>query len=215
MKGGLVHDRPQGTSKDVVPYEVGCVWSGDQGLVLAALAGMLEIQDELTTYVQDHVAPNFNKDGKSFQEDVSAVITQIATGTQKLLFGTDRIVREAPFPVLMQGDFSTDYASGRGVLLRCLALPEVKKALLKSVSFDDNLTSTAKTVCKTLGSSHAHQVDTNLGVHQPDTEFQDHFKQLWTYPHGTKTIAWTDLDDAGPILQAVGLDVLGAAIPLA
>jgi hypothetical protein len=51
-----------------------------------------------------------------------------------LFFGADDVAREAPFTALMSNDrttgfvFSKDYVSGRGVLLRCLALPEVKAA---------------------------------------------------------------------------------------
>jgi hypothetical protein len=223
VKGGLVNERPQpGTYNptDNPTYEEGWVWSGDQGLVLAALAGMLQIKDELADYVQDHVDPNFNQ--QKFQQDVIAAIGQIATGTQKLLFGVDGIVREAPFLVSMGYDeekgyvFSQDYAGGRGVLLRCLALPEVKKALPHGVSFDDNLKKTANAVCASLGPSPTYQVSTTLGVGQPDTAFQTHFKQLWKL--GDVGVSWTfpqGPGDVDVVLQAVGLDVLGAAIPLA
>jgi hypothetical protein len=214
-EGALVHDRPQGSPHDKVKYEVGCVWSGDQGLVLAALAGMLQIQKELTQYVQAHIDPSFNQ--KKFQQDVITAISQIAIGTQKLLFGADDgIVREAPFPVLMQGTYSTDYASGRGVLVRCLALPEVKNKLPQRFSFDNNLTSTANAICTStsLGPSPTYQVSTNLGVRQPDTAFQKHFKEKWKFGH--VGVSWPfSPGDADVVLQAVGLDVLGAAIPLA
>jgi hypothetical protein len=216
-KGGLVQDRPQGISNDIVPYNKGCVWSGDQGLVLAALAGMLKIKDELTPYVQAHIDPNFKKG--AFQRHVITAIGQIATGTQKLLFGVDDgIVREAPFKAIMGPNFSTDYAGGRGVLVRCLALPEVKKALPHDVSFDDNLEATANAVCASRGPSPKHQVSDELGVGQSDTKFQTQFKELWKFGHVGEF--WTfpqDQDQQEPknvVLQAVGLDVLGAAIPL-
>jgi hypothetical protein len=134
-------------------------------------------------------------------------------------------VREAPFLASMgyvpqKGYvFSQDYAGGRGVLVRCLALPEVKKALQalpKSVSFDDNLKKTANAVCASLGPSPTYQVSTNLGVHQPDTTFQNQFKQLWKF--GDVGVSWkfpSEVEDVDVVLQAVGLDVLGAAILLA
>jgi hypothetical protein len=219
-QGALVTDRPQGSENDIVPYTPGCVWSGDQGLVLAALAGMLQIQDELSEYVQEHVDPSFDQD--VFQQDVSAAIGQIATGTQKLLFGVnDGIVREAPFLAIMGPDFSTDYASGRGVLLRCLVLPEVKAALPQGVSFDDCLTSTADALCgPTLGTAPTYQVSDDLGVGKPDTEFQQQFEQLWGFGDAP-TVSWQwppgqpAQQEKNAVLQAVGLDVLGATIPLA
>jgi hypothetical protein len=218
VKGALVNERPQpGTYNPIYnpTYEDGWVWSGDQGLVLAALAGMLQIQDELSAYVQHHIDPSFEQ--AAFQHDVITAIGQIATGTQKLLFGVDGIVREAPFRASMGYGYSTDYASGRGVLLRCLALPEVKAALPQGVSFDNNLKKTANAVCASLGPSPMYQVSANLGVGQDDRTFQGQFKQLWKF--GDVGVTWTFPQEqqalVNVILQAVGLDVLGAAIPLA
>ncbi|GAA1171545.1 hypothetical protein [Pseudonocardia alaniniphila] len=223
VMGGLVNERPlpDGTynSLDNPPYEPGCVWSGDQGLILAALAGMLEIADELAPYVQAHVDPTFDK--TAFTTEVTTWIGQIAGGVQQLLVGTDGIVREAPFKALMSNDsttgfvFSKDYVSGRGVLLRCLALPEVKTALSAAgISFDDTLNKTANAVCASLQPGPANQVNVTFGV--ADTDFQATFKNYWKFGDGP--IGWT-FDPSqdglvGTIVQAVGLDAIGAAIPL-
>ncbi|WP_433297617.1 hypothetical protein ACQPZQ_19065 [Pseudonocardia sp. CA-142604] len=223
VMGGLVNERPLPdgiyNSLDNPPYEPGCTWSGDQGLILAALAGMLEIADELALYVQAHVDPTFDK--TAFTTDVTTWIGQIAGGVQQLLVGTDGIVREAPFKALMSNDpmtgfvFSKDYVSGRGVLLRCLALPEVKTALSAAgVSFDDTLNKTANAVCASLQSGPANQVNVTFGVQ--DADFQAAFKSYWQFGDGP--IGWTfDASQSGlvgTIVQAVGLDAIGAAIPL-
>jgi hypothetical protein len=61
-------------------------------------------------------------------------------------------------------------------------------------------------------------VSDELGVGQSDTKFQTQFKELWKFGHVGQI--WTfpqDQDQQEPknvVLQAVGLDVLGAAIPL-
>jgi hypothetical protein len=112
--------------------------------------------------------------------------------------------------------FPIDYAGGRGVLLRCLALPEVKQALPKGVNFDNNLKKTADRVCASLGPSPTYQVNATLGVHQPDTTFQSHFTQLWEFGDEGETWTFPQKEQAlvDVVLQAVGLDVLGAAIPL-
>jgi len=114
-------------------WEPGWVWTGDQGLVLGALAGILQITDALKA-----VDPSFDPN------QVRAWIATIVTGTRSLLFdASDNVLREPPFNSSFDDD-PKDYVCGRGVLLRYLSEIAVQPYL--GDQFSTGIAATAEAV---------------------------------------------------------------------
>ncbi len=209
---GLVHERPIAEPdyehKDRPTWEKGWVWTGDQGLLLAALAEIHQIQDDLHTVA----GPNF--DQEAFANDVREKFTIIVTGVKIILFGAeDNILREAPFNSSFVDD-PKDYVCGRGVLLRYLFEPSVRKMLNQSF-FPDGVRATAAAVWDSRDpSNNQFAAGWTPGKNQA---FNEKFKELWGY--GDPEVEWgddfcnTDIMCNG-IKQATGLDVLTAALVL-
>lgn len=211
--GALVQERPIAEpdyeNKDHPGWGPGWVWSGDQGLVLAALIGLREHRDEVCESVKAKRDPSF--DPAVFESNVSGWITSIATGIKALLFGgafsdTDHVLREAPVESSFGAAYDTDYVCGRGVLLRYLAEANAANPVTEGI------TATAKAVW-----DGREEGNNQFGARwnaQNDAAFNEQFKDAWGY--GDTDVSW-EFPQRGKalegILQATGLDVLGAAIP--
>jgi len=202
---GLVQERPIAEpdyeQKDRPTWEPGWVWTGDQGLVLGALAGILQITDALKA-----VDPSFDPN------QVRAWIATIVTGTRSLLFdASDNVLREPPFNSAF-GDDPKDYVCGRGVLLRYLSEIAVQPYL--GDQFSTGIAATAEAVWNGRDTTtDQFGADWNPAN---DSAFNQQFAKAWgdgdtdvSWPYGTNEDA-----PVNGILQAAGLDVLGAAIPI-
>jgi Glycosyl hydrolase family 76 len=206
---GLVQERPIAKpdyeKKDRPTWEAGWVWTGDQGLLLGALAGTLQITDALKT-----VDPGFDPD--AFQEKVTAWIGTIVTGARSLLFdASDNVLREPPFESSFDDD-PQDYVCGRGVLLRYLSEAVVQPHL--GNRFSTGIGATAEAVWNGRDpATNQFGADWNPAN---DSAFNQQFTKAWG--NGDTEVSWrygTNEDTpVNGILQAAGLDVLGAAIPI-
>jgi len=217
---GLVQERPIAPpdyeNKDRPTWEPGWVWTGDQGLLLGALVGILQITSDLNSWAKSS-SPPINFDPVAFQKNVNGWIKAITMGVKQLLFGgmfnpTDKVLREAPFNSSFSDD-PKDYVCGRGVLLRYLS--EVKPLLGGiNVNFNQNIVATAQAVWNSRDTT-SNQFGANWNP-ENDSSFNANFITVWG--NGDKGVNWpygtSEAPPVSAILQAVGLDVLGAAIPI-
>jgi hypothetical protein len=112
----LLRERPVGDKDNIFPfgapdYEVGWIWTGDQGLALAWAAESFE----LTQADWHAVFPGAPYRAKAFQ-----MAGQIRHGMAPL-FDADGVLHEAPYWANSYGNYNTDYSSGRGVFMRYIS----------------------------------------------------------------------------------------------
>jgi hypothetical protein len=213
-RSGLVQERPIASpdyeKKDRPQWEPGWVWTADQGLVLAALAEILEIKDALAEWIRANgIDSSF--DPNAFQNDVTTWIVTIVTGARSLFFfPADNVLREPPFSSSFEDD-AKDYVCGRGVLLRYLSEDAVRPYL--GSQFSIGIAATAKAVWNSCDTSKQFGASWNP---VNDAAFNKQFAAAWGL--GDTYVTWPYGPNPDPpvngILQAAGLDVLGAAIPL-
>jgi hypothetical protein len=141
------------------------------------------------------------------------------TGIKSLLFGGDHVLREAPFfDPIFGDDYAKDYVCGRGVLLRYLSEKTVTPWL--GDRFRAGIAATAKAVWDGRDTANDQfgarwNADNDAAS---DKRFNTQFKKAWG--HGHVDAAWKFSPPPPPkrvlngILQAAGLDALGAAIPI-
>jgi hypothetical protein len=213
--GRLVQERPIAEpdyERESDPtWQEGWTWTADQGLVMTALIELTEITDDIAGWIAAE-NPSVRFGASVFRSEIDTWIESIATAVKLTLFSTpDQVLREAPFDSSFIDD-PKDYVCGRGVLLRYLAQIKDK---LPNVDLDKNILATAEAA---LGgtSNGANQFAANWTSTDSDLVFNMHFKSLWGY--GNISSRWPSTINQSAIyngiLQALGLDVLGAAIPL-
>jgi len=152
--GALVQERPMAfiegsdyTIKEHPPWEEGWVWSGDQGMLLAALSDMLILKKDLAEYLsKNHPEKKF--DFKDFENRTRYLTGQIGTGIKNALFSDkDGIVREAPFEASFGPVHGSDYLGGRGIMLRYLGVPDIMHNT--GVNFKKNISATVDALWQT------------------------------------------------------------------
>jgi hypothetical protein len=112
----LVRERPVGDKGNLFAngaptYEVGWIWTGDQGLVMAWAAEAFK----LTPMDWAAIFP-----GVPNRANVFHIAVQIRQGMTPL-FDADGVLHEAPYFANSFGSYNIDYSSGRGVFMRYLA----------------------------------------------------------------------------------------------
>src|SRR5665213_1767004 len=151
--GALVQERPtaffKGSDyKDTThpTWEKGWVWTGDQGMLLAALNDMLAIKNDLVQWIKkNNVDTAFSIDG--FEKNVKKYIHLLSKGIKYALTGnTDSIIREAPFNASFGPEFGNDYLAGRGILMRYLG--KLNKQI-NEIDFNKNTKATVAAIWKT------------------------------------------------------------------
>jgi hypothetical protein len=161
--------------------------------MMMALAELFLMRDNFRQF------PDFNS------EWVSATCQWLAIGVVNLLFGQDKVLREAPFDSSFQDD-PGDYVGGRGVLLRYASEKAVEQAL-GGQFYPDAMRATAAAVwnsCDTKTNQFA-----SLWNEAGDRAFNQSFVAAWG--SGNPTVSpWGSAYDG--VLQANGLDALTAAI---
>lgn len=194
----LIHERPMAektyVAKTYPNWERGWVWTGDQGLLLMALA----------TILQEGIRPpGF---GLELYKDS---FVKLAAGVQNLLFGSaDKVLREPPFNSSFGYDYAGDYVGGRGVLLRYASEPLVSKTLGHPLS-PQGISATANAVW---ASRDARGLFGSLWNPAGDRAFNDRFVKAWG--NGEPSISGWQGPVLDGVLQACGLDALTAAIRL-
>lgn len=114
-------------------------WSGDQGSLVGALGGLLDIKDSLGTYL-NRLHPDKPFDVNAFEKKVKEISKKLVNGIESALIGPDKIFREVP----CQANFTTypdDYFIGRGACIRFLNVLKVKE--VHGVDFSENVKATA------------------------------------------------------------------------
>jgi hypothetical protein len=182
--------------KDFPDWEPGWVWTGDQGLMLVALAQVVSTGFDVPEV-----------DSSLFQNAFDAM----SAGVETLLFGADKVLREPPFESSYGVSYAPDYVGGRGVLLRYVSEPVVQKVLGRPLG-RDGILATAQAVWNSRDTD-SNQFATlwNAGG---DAAYNQKFVATW----GAGEVGISDWDlvpsNYYGVLQANGLDALTAAIRL-
>jgi hypothetical protein len=218
---GLLHERPMAKPEPPAepdydidvrpPWETGWVWSGDQGLILAALAEIYLVRDDLRPWIPDP---------PTFANEVQQAFSSIARGVRYLLFSPqDNVLREAPFhssfgpvPSSPNPNHGPDYVGGRGVLLRYAseeAVWQMQRDWISRVGF----AATASAVWNSCEPKNPPHQSGSLWNKEGDPDFNKWFVTQWG--SGDDTITHWDLPPSqivDGVLQAAGLDSFTAAI---
>jgi hypothetical protein len=215
--GALVNERPTAffegsdyTGRTHPTWEKGWVWTGDQGMLLAALTEMAVIKDNVVAWITENkVDPSFDVDEFSFS--INKYIFLISLGIKTTLFGQkDNVVHEAPFTASMGPEFGNDYLAGRGILLRYLGQLDKK---ITGVDFGKNIKATAEAIWITRDASK-NQVLPEFTSIDNDKLYIEQFKRNWGL--GDEILKWQiatmNEQQKFAVCQSIGLDALGAAV---
>lgn len=217
-RGVLVQERPMAffegsdyQEKIHPPWVEGWVWTGDQGMLVAALTDMLAIKNKLADYlVKNNIDTNFNP--VAFDVKIRALIKRIGVGIKKTLVGNvDDIVREAPCLSSFGPNHGNDYVAGRGIMVRYLGAEE-ERALL-GVDLGNTIKTTADAIWKTRDASN-NQFRPEFTTAENDLLYVAQFRKLWGLADNVHKWDLKKMKEQNKngVCQAVGLDVLGAAI---
>ena len=193
------------------PWSKGWVWTGDQGMLIAALTDMLAISEELTDWIGNmNTDPDFDKN--AFEKWVLHLIQQIRNGIKTALtWKEDGIIREAPCLSSFGPVHGNDYLAGRGIMMRYLGTKDVKALI--GVDLDKNIKATAEAIWETRDVT-TNQFQPEFTKSDNDTLYIQHFRELWGL--ADEVYQW-DLEkmkakNRNGVCQSIGLDALGAAI---
>ena len=216
--GALVQERPMAffegsdyQEKIHPPWAEGWVWTGDQGMLVAALTDMLTVRNELKEYlVKSTIAPDFNT--ISFETKIRALIKLIGNGVKTALIGeNDGIIREAPCLSSFGPNHGNDYLAGRGIMMRYLGANQ-EKALL-GVDLNENIMVTVDAIWQTRNTVN-NQFQPEFTSIENDKLYIDQFRKLWGLAdnvHEWDIKKMKEQNKQG-VCQSIGLDALGAAI---
>ena len=218
--GALVQERPvaffegsdyQDTTRP--PWSEGWVWTGDQGMLIGALTDMLEIKEELSSWIEANGIDDQFDTGK-FENKIRHLIAQIGKGIEKALVGAeDKIIREAPFYSSFGPVHGNDYLAGRGIMMRYLG--SKMESHLMGVDLGKNILATVDAIWATREESN-NQFQPEFTAIENDEKHVEKFRELWgladdVFKWDIKTM---DEKQRDGVCQSIGLDALGAAIKL-
>ncbi len=218
--GALVQERPmaffEGSSyQEIVhpPWAEGWVWTGDQGMLVAALTDMFAVKDELANWIfKNDIASDFNTN--VFEQRVRSLLKIIGSGIKTALISDeDNIIREAPCLSSFGPVHGNDYLAGRGIMMRYIGASE-EKALL-GVDLSDNIMATVDAIWQTRDSAN-NQFQPEFTSPENDKLYIEQFRKLWGLANDV--LKWDikkmkEQNKQG-VCQSIGLDALGAAIGL-
>ncbi len=218
--GVLVQERPlafiDGSDyiiKEHPPWAEGWVWTGDQGMLIAAFTDMYLIRHQLNDWlIKTGANENFEID--VFEKRILSLITQLSNGIQTaLVCKEDNIFREAPCLSSFGPVHGNDYLAGRGILMRYLGSKEVKE--LSEIDFGNNIKSTVDAIWQTRNKSN-NQVKPEFTNVENDKKYIAYFEELWGYADFVYEWDIENMDEQNKngVCQSIGLDALGAAIGL-
>lgn len=193
------------------PWSNGWVWSGDQGMLIAALTDMHELTDELSSHLKrTNTEPNF--DEAAFRSCVETIIVKLGNGIGLGLVGDqDKIIREAPCLSSFGPQHGNDYVAGRGILLRYIAAKR-ERSLMK-VDLDPTIRATLDALWNNREVSN-NQFSPEFTSIENDEKFVEYFKGLWGVADNVHKWDLEKMKEQNRlgVCQAIGLDILGAAI---
>jgi hypothetical protein len=216
----LVQERPmavfEGSNyQDTVhpPWAEGWVWTGDQGMLVAALTDMLMVRKELAEWLEKtNTDPDFNPN--TFEQRIRYLIKQVGEGVKTaLVYKKDGIFREAPCLSSFGPVHGNDYLAGRGIMMRYLGAQDVK--ILLGVNLDENIKATAEAIWETRDVT-SNQFQPEFTKPENDKLYIQQFRTLWgladeVYKWDLKKMKTKNRNG---VCQSIGLDALGAAIKL-
>lgn len=217
--GALVQERPtaffNGSDYTKITHPTwhkGWVWTGDQGMLLAALSGMLAIKNNLGDWImKNKKETNFN--ANAFDKKVRTYISLVSKGIKTALISdVDHVIREAPLVANMGPEFGGDYLAGRGIMMRYLGTLNKN---ITGVDFKNNVKLTANAIWQTRDKSN-NQFQAEYTSIKNDKLFIQQFRKQWGI--ADDILKW-DLKPAQKSLnigvcQSIGLDAFGATIGL-
>jgi hypothetical protein len=212
----LVQERPtaffEGSDyKDIThpTWEKGWVWTGDQGMLLAALTDLPAIKNNIADWVtKNKIDAEFNAD--AFEETVKNYITLLSKGIKSALTGNvDNIIREAPFNANFGPEFGNDYLAGRGIMMRYLG----KLSKQMAGDLNKNIHATAAAIWTTRDISN-NQFMPEFTTVENDKLYVAQYRKLagtGDDVHKWRIDAMNEQQKFG-VCQAIGLDAFGAII---
>ena len=214
----MVQERPiamfDGSSykeKEHPYWDGGWVWTGDQGMLVAALTDMISFKDDLAKYVaKNNLDADF--DATLFEERAKSIIQQIGKGVENVLVAdADGLIREAPCFSSFGPVHGGDYLAGRGIMMRYLG-SEREKALL-GVNLDEATVNTAQAIWVTRNTAN-NQFQPEYTTTENDKLYIRQFLELWGTADNTQKWELETMpeDHKNGVCQAVGMDMIGAAI---
>jgi hypothetical protein len=219
-EGALVQERPMAefegsgyTDKIHPPWAEGWVWTGDQGMLVAALSDLIEIKDDISGFVaKNKLNEEFN--AESFETQVLQVIHVIGKGVKNALIADDDgIIREAPCLSSFGPVHGGDYLAGRGIMMRYLG-SEPEKSLI-GVNLDDAVRKTVKAIWETRNPDN-NQFQPEYTSAENDKLYVEQFRKLWGLADDVQKwdLEPMPVEHKLGVCQAVGLDMIGAAIKI-
>ncbi len=217
--GALVQERPmaffEGSDyaiKEHPPWAEGWVWTGDQGMLLAALTDMLTMKNDLISWHEKAGRRGDAFDAGAFEKKVRNYVNLIARGVKLAMVGNaDGIIREAPCYSSFGPVHGGDYLAGRGIMMRYIGKEEVKNHM--PVDFDKNIKATIDAIWQTRDKA-SNQFQPEFTSRVNDKLYIEQFRNLWgladeVYEWDIKRMR--EQQKFG-VCQSVGLDALGAAV---
>ncbi|HEX7313734.1 MAG TPA: glycoside hydrolase family 76 protein [Pyrinomonadaceae bacterium] len=209
----LIHERPVAKpdylNKDFPTWEPGWVWTGDQGLLMAGLAELLPVRDDLLAWTSQNQVPDF--DPGEFENSIRDVLLALTEGIM-ILFSPDNVLREPPFSSSFGSAYGLDYVGGRGVLLRYVSEKSVQQVWGRRFH-PPSIAATAEAVWNSRDSENQFGALWNKAN---DGAFNKMFVNWWG-SGDSNAIVWDfginpPLDKVHGVLQGLGLDALTAAM---
>lgn len=218
--GALVQERPMAefegsgyTEKIHPPWAEGWVWTGDQGMIVAALSDMLAVKDDLASYVaKNNLDTEFNTD--SFQAEITEMVRLIGKGVKNALVAdVDGIIREAPCLSSFGPAHGCDYLAGRGIMMRYLGAKREKSLI--GVNLDEAVRKTVNAIWETRNTEN-NQFQPEFTSAENDKRYVLQFETQWgladdVHKWNLDKNKMTEKNKDG-VCQAIGLDLIGAAI---
>ena len=147
-----------------------------------------------------------------FEEKASGIIHLIGKGVENALVAqVDGIIREAPCLSSFGLAHGRDYVAGRGIMMRYLGSDEEKSRL--GVNLDQAVRNSVEAIWETRNKEN-NQFQPEYTTEQNDQIYVEQFRQLWGLADQVHTWDLTTMveKNKNAVCQAVGMDLLGAAI---
>ena len=218
--GALVQERPMAffegsdyTEKVHPPWAEGWVWTGDQGMLVAALTDMLAVKNELGDWLaRNNMQDDF--DVVAYEKKIRYYIALIGGGVKAALISNkDGIIREAPCKSSFGPVHGNDYLAGRGIMMRYLGANEEK--MLIGVDLSDNISATVDAIWQTRDTAN-NQFQPEFTSPENDKLYIEQYRSLWGMADDIRTWNLKKMKEQNRqgVCQSIGLDALGAAIKL-
>ena len=215
--GALVQERPmaffEGSDyKDTThpTWQKGWVWTGDQGMLLAALTDMLAIKNNLADWIRrKKIETGFSL--VDFEKSLNNYINLLSKGIKAaLIANADLIIREAPFNANLGPEFGNDYLAGRGIMMRYLGK---LSGQMNPIKFSKTLKATSAAIWQTR-EALTNQFKPEFTNIENDKLYVNQYRKLTGMGddvHKWQIETMNEQQKFG-VCQSIGLDAFGAVI---